>query len=71
MENLSDTNKASKIFNNKNYATKTVVGVQVSLVLSFIYPQIIKDTRSHFKIRVLQTIKAWDEHLVILIVLVG
>ena len=25
------------------------------LVLSFIYPQIIRDTRSHFKIRVLQT----------------
>ena len=32
------------------------------LVLSFIYPQIIRDTRSHFKIRVLQTIKALDQH---------
>ena len=42
----------------------------VSLVLSFIYPKINRDTRSHFKIRVLQTIKALDEHLVIVIVLV-
>ena len=32
--------------------------------IAFIYPQIIRDTRSHFKIRVLQTIKALYEHLV-------
>ena len=43
---------------NKFYHINKLIGLDklVSLVLSFIYPQIIRDTRSHFKIRVLQTI---------------
>ena len=50
--------------------SKSGFALDWSLVLSFIYPQIIRDNRSHFKIRVLQTIKALCEHLVIVIVLV-
>ena len=38
--------------------------VYSSLHNLFIYPQIVKDTRFHFKIRLLQTIQALDEHLV-------